>query len=488
MPEALKILFLASEVAPLAKTGGLADVAYALPRALHEAGHDARVAMPCYGFLPQSAHGERCAMTAARMNGHTIYGALRLSEVPGTEVPLYLVEHENYFNREHPYQGAYGEYRDNLERFSFFSVAALDGVQRAGWAPDVVHCNDWHTAVAPAYLATRLRHDPFWARKPSLLTIHNLGYQGRFSTELFPQTGLPQELLTPDYFEYYGDLNLLKGGIAFSTKVSTVSRRYAREIQTPEWGCGLDGFLRKRADDVAGIVNGVDYTEWNPGTDKRIAASYTKKDLTGKAVCKRALQKELSLPVSDAPLFGIVSRLVWNKGLDLLVDALPAMLGENLQLVVLGTGDAYYETALADGIGRRSDRARVVFRYSDDLAHRIYAGADFFLMPSHFEPCGLGQLYAMAYGAVPVVRRTGGLADTVRDITPANRVRGRATGLTFSGTSGESLAAEVRRAMELYGRKEAYRAVQVAGMAEDFSWRRASEAYVALYERTIADA
>ena len=486
MARALKILYVSSEMAPLVKTGGLADVSLALPRALRELGHDVRVAIPCYGSIPQDYWGERRGTCYVNLNSATQFGALREFRVPGAGVPVYLIEHDGYFGRPHPYSRNGYEYEDNLERFCFFSMAVLDGVGQTGWRPDLVHCNDWHTAVIPAYIKTRLEDHPVWGRMPTVLTIHNLGYQGRYHASLLPRTGLDPRLFTPDCLEYYGDINLLKAGIRFAGKINTVSRTYAREIQTPAYGHGLDGFLRTRRADLTGIVNGVDYSEWDPASDPRIAAPFSVADLSGKHVCKKQIRKELGLDETDAPLFAMVTRLVCDKGLDLIVGGLERLLAENLQMMILGTGDPGYERALQHRAEQFSGRLAVAFTHNETLAHQFYAGADFFLMPSLTEPCGLSQMYSLRYGAAPVVRKTGGLADTVIDASPANILKGRATGVVFRPPTVEALVRAVYRSLRLYLEPSTFEAIRVMGMKMDFSWERASRAYVDLYRRAIA--
>lgn len=502
----LKILYVCSELAPLVSTGGLADVAAALPRALSAQGHDVRIALPCYASLPAHLRGRQpyCLCTAD-LGAKTAWGALHIAAVPGTGIPLYLIEHEGYFGRRAPYgYGAY-EYDDNAERYCFFCLAVLHGVAQTNWRPDIVHCHDWHTAAIPAHIKTRLAMTEAWRGMPTLFTIHNLAYQGRYKAHFLPYTGLGQDLFTPDCLEYYGDINLMKAGIAFASRLNTVSPRYAKEIQTPEFGEGLDGFLRTRADSLSGILNGVDYTQWNPAIDPHIAANYSVEDLSGKAACKTALQRMFGLPQRDVPLIGMVSRLHWQKGIDLLAHAIDEIMLEDLQLVILGAGDPNYEKMLSKAAQRYPNHMRLSLKYDNALAHQIEAGSDFFLMPSHYEPCGLSQLYSLAYGAIPIVRFTGGLADSVH---PIRKEKGRKTkdkkgkqgaasasslvrrpsptGIVFKPRTSEAVAASVREAVELYHDPEKLNAVRLAGMKEDFSWERSSEAYVKLYRKAIA--
>ncbi len=484
----LKVLYIASEASPIAKTGGLADVSHALPKALRAQGLDVRLAIPMYACIPPECRGEAVATCVADMGWSTAYGALRESTLPGTDVPLYLVEHDGYFDRPHLYGPPEGEYWDNVERFSFFNLAVLNGVLQTGWMPDVVHCHDWHAAPTVAYLKTRLRAHPVWGRTPCLFTIHNLGYQGRYGAILLPKTGLGWELFHPGCLEYYGDINLMKAAIVFADKVSTVSRTYALEIQTPEFGSGLDGILRTRSHDLCGIVNGVDYEHWNPAADHRIAAPFTAENTEGKGLCKRDLQRMCDLPTRDVPLFGMVTRLAWQKGVDLLGGMVDALLEKDVQLVALASGEPGYESWLNDLSRRHRSKVHALIGYDDVLAHRIYAGSDFFLMPSHTEPCGLSQLYSMAYGSLPIVRRTGGLADTVRPATHENIVKGRATGFQFSAATSTAFWHAVQRALEVFEDKSAMEAMRRAAMAEDFSWAHASKAYIQLYKKMLGKA
>lgn len=482
----LKILFACSELSPLVTSGGLGDVAAALPRALRAQGHDVRLALPCYRSLPVEVRGEPACMCVADLGAKTAWGALRVSTIPGTDIPLYLIEHEAYFGRERPYgTGAY-EYDDNAERFCFFCLALLHGVPQTHWRPDLVHCHDWHTAAIPAYVKTRLAHTEAWRGMPTVLTIHNLAYQGRYKARFLPYTGLGWDLFTPDCLEFYGDINLMKGGIAFASLVNAVSPRYAKEIQTPQYGEGLDGFLRTRTNSLYGILNGVDYTQWNPRTDPHIVEPYGPDDFRGKERCKVALQRRLGLPQRAAPLIGMITRLYWQKGVDLVARAMDSVMRLDLQLVILGTGDPFYERMLAGSIAKYPEKARLLTQFDVALSHQIQAGSDFFLLPSRYEPCGLSQMYSLAYGTVPIVRETGGLADTVRPITPANLRKGRATGIVFRPVSPEAIVASIAQAIRLYESPEVFRAVRVAGMKEDFSWERSSRAYVRLYRRAMA--
>lgn len=492
MAKPLKILYLCAEAEPFVKTGGLADVSRALPAALKAKGHDVRVALPCYGTVPAELRGEQRATCVANLAGRAIFGALRESAFPVTDVPVYLVQHDGYFMRAHPYGEGGAAYPDNPERFGFFCLALLDALPQTGWIPDVVHCHDWHTAPVPIHLQVRYSLDAALKQCPSVFTIHNLAYQGQYAANLLPSTGLPWELFRPDLLEFHGDFNLMKGAILLADKVSTVSRRYATEIRSPEFGHGLDAVLAARGRDLSGIVNGVDYTVWSPVKDRHIEANYSSEDLRGgpyppgKAKCKHALRHRLHLPAGDdPPLYAMVSRLVWDKGIDVLVPALRRLLDDGAQVVILGMGELHYQLELAGLVREYPASMRFLMTYDEAVAHQIYAGADFYVMPSHREPCGLSQLYALAYGTVPIVHRTGGLADTVVDATPRHISTGHATGLVYEPNTPEALYEAFVRSLDLYDAPDMLRTVRRAGMRRDFSWAHASTAYVRLYRQAM---
>jgi starch synthase len=481
----LKILFVTAEVAPLMSTGGLADVAAALPKALHDAGHDVRLVLPFYQKLPRLPESRRRGVCIAHLGERTEYGGFWETTLPDSKIPLYLVEHENYFGRPAPYGDGNHEYGDNAERFCFFSHAALDGIAGTGWRPDVVHCHDWPTAPVPLLLKTTFAHHVAWQGVPSLYTIHNLAYQGRYGAEKMPSTGFGPEFFNPQCMEFHGDLNMMKGAITSADYISTVSPRYALEIQTPEYGEGLDGILRNRRDVLSGILNGADYSLWNPKTDPHIPVNYSKDDMDGKAACKKAFQLECGLPVSDLPVFGIVSRLVWQKGIDLVMESVLGMAEGTAQVVVLGTGDSSIEGALKHLESQRPNDVRVMLDFNVPIAHQLQAACDFFLMPSRYEPCGLSQFYSFAYGSVPIVRRSGGLADTVTDYNAVNAKRGTANGFSFVPLTSHSLSRRMQQAVALYEDRDAFKAVQAAGMSLDFSWEQSRDAYIELYRTCV---
>jgi starch synthase len=477
----MKLLMVASEAAPFAKTGGLADVVGSLPPALHELGHDVRLVMPWYrcvtavtGELPRSAHALRVPV-----GGEAREVAWRSIERRG--VTVYFIDCPRLYGRE----GLYGEhgvdYPDNAERFALLSRAALELARLVGFTADVVHAHDWQAGLVPVYLHHNLADDPFFASTGSLFSIHNLGYQGIFPIELAPALDIEPQLLTPDGLEYYGSISLLKGAIRCAGQVNTVSPTYCREIQTEALGMGFDGILRSRGADLHGILNGIDPRLWSPQTDRALPATYKAQDLTGKGRCKQALQRELGLPErADTPLAAMVTRLDPQKGIELLLEEWDAVLEHELQLVILGSGSPELEARLTEAAAFYPDRVRVQLRFDDRLARRIYAGSDLFLMPSRYEPCGLGQLIALRYGSVPLVHATGGLADTVSDYQQSAE---SANGFRFSPYSRAGMLAAIERALALYHDKPAWQRLLCHGMSQDLSWATAAGAYEQLYRR-----
>jgi starch synthase len=475
----LKVLFVASECAPFAKTGGLADVAGALPKALRLRGIDARVVMPLYRGIPWNALDVLDGALSVPAGRSTAHGRVRLGRLPRSEAPVYFLEHHHYYDREFLYGSPTEAYSDNVERFTFLSRGALQLCRALGWYPDVVHANDWQTALAPVYLDTVEWAQPLHGAA-SLYTIHNMAYQGVTDRGALFLTGLGPEHDNSAEFEHFGTLNLTKAALAHATLLTTVSPTYAREIQTPAFGYGLDGVLRGRAGDLFGIVNGIDPEEWSPATDPHLPARFSASDLGGKAICKAALQKEAGLPVrEDVPLFGLVARLVPQKGIDVLAHALDRILDIGVQVVLLGTGDPEAESFFAQVSDERGDRFRAWLQFHNGRAHRIEAGCDFFLMPSRFEPCGLNQLYSLAYGTLPIVRATGGLADTVRGYDERT---GRGTGFSFHDLTPGALFDTVGWAVSTwYDRPEHVRQMRLEAMAEDFSWQHAAAEYEKVY-------
>jgi starch synthase len=455
--EKLKILFATSEATPFAKTGGLADVSGSLPLALAEEGVAVRLAMPKY--------------RSVKVEGN--------SAVLSSGEKAWFIENDDYFNRKELYGDRFGEYSDNLDRYSFFSRQVLERCIKEGFKPDIIHCNDWHTALIPVYLNTIYKYDPFFAGTKTLFTIHNIAYQGLFAKEEFPKTGLDWALFHIHYFEYYGKVNLMKAGIVYSDAVSTVSPTYATEIVMPEFGCGLDGVLKERESELYGILNGIDYSVWNPATDRHIARNYSVDTLDDKYVNKEKLQDQLGLKVDySIPMLGMVSRLADQKGTDLLASVISDLAAMKVQLVILGTGDLRYHVLLEKMARAHQNRISVNLTYDALPAERIYAASDIFLLPSRYEPCGLSQMISFKYGAVPVVRSTGGLKDSVREFDPKTR---EGTGFTFSDYSPEAFLAAIKRALSMHQRRETWRALVKKDMALDFSWKVSAREYMKLY-------
>jgi starch synthase len=474
------IVFVTAELAPLATSGGLGDVSRGLPRALAALGHRISVMLPLY----QSVRRRGVTLEAAgEIDMPSGEGRVRIFHAPDALAPasLYLVENDRYFDRPGLYGEWGGEYADNLERFSFFSRAAVEAIAALGLPAAVVHANDWHTGLVPAFLRTLYVDHPALGRAAPVFTIHNLAYQGRFPVYRFSATGLPWSTFHVDGIEYYGGTNLMKAGIVYSRAITTVSPRYAAEIRTPEFGEGLDGLLRARGADLVGILNGIDDETWNPMTDRHLVARYGPAALGGKRVCKESLVAEMGLRIAaDVPLVGMVTRLSAQKGCDIVVGVAEQVLGLGVALVVLGSGERSLEDSLRALATRHSDRVAVRIGFDEGLAHRIEAGADLFLMPSRYEPCGLNQMYSLRYGTVPVVRATGGLDDTVRD---PNEDPDHPNGFKFPRPWGTDVVAALERATAAYRDRGRWERMMRTGMAEDFSWRRSARSYADLYRR-----
>jgi starch synthase len=470
----MKILMVASEATPYAKTGGLADVLGALPPALAERGEQVAVVLPAYreNSYPYPTREAYRNLSIPIGPGYMV--DIQASSNRG--VTYYFVQCPALYDRDGIYGTSAGDYPDNHVRFAVLSMAAI-GVARYLFRPDVLHVHDWQAALTPVYIREHFRGDPTFIGVKTLLTIHNLGYQGLFPPEALAQIALEPKLLNPDQLEFFGRVNFLKAGIGWSDAVSTVSPSYAREIQTPEYGFGLDGFLRRHGP-VTGILNGVDYNEWNPEHDPHIAGQYSANDLSGKRACKQALLAEYGLPQDnlDRPLLAIISRFAAQKGFDILADAASRLLQEDVNLVVLGSGDLPYESMFRTLAQAYPQKVGLKVGYDTALSHRIEAGADMFLMPSRYEPCGLNQIYSLKYATVPVVRATGGLDDTIDD----------STGFKFRGYSGDALLETVRLALKAYQDLNQWVQRMRRGMEKDFSWSASAGEYVGLYRRLMA--
>ena len=460
---------------PFAKTGGLADVAGALPRALGRMGVELSVFMPLYdevrrrGFHPEPT-GVRLEI---ELGGKAVKGEVAKAELPDCRVSWYFLDCPRYYARAELYDG----HADNSERFIFFCRAVLESLKGLGLRPDVIHVNDWQTGLIPVYARTI---HPVSAK--TVITVHNVSYQGIFPRREFPLTGLDWSLFNWKELEYYDKVNLLKGGIVFADAVTTVSERYAEEIQTSLYGCGLDGVLRERRDSLLGILNGADYSAWDPEIDPHLPANYSAHDASGKRACKEELRKEFGLPGTDAPLLGAVGRLVPQKGFDILAKAWREIAHEGAQLVVLGTGLPELEKEAKRLAASDPERVGVRIGFDERLAHLITAGTDIFLMPSRFEPCGLNQMYALRYGTIPAVRRTGGLADTITDCTPRALEEGRANGFVFEEEKPEALSGAVKRALSLYRDRESWARLVAIAMSQDWGWDKSAKKYLELYE------
>ncbi|WP_287788174.1 glycogen synthase GlgA [Acidiphilium sp.] len=479
----LRVLFATAELFPLAKTGGLGDACAALPVALAASGVDVRAILPGYVSALDTAQRKH---TISRLPGG---GTLLAARTPDSGLPVYLLDWPELFRRPgSPYQDQdKREWPDNLRRFAAFSAAAaaLAGEgDPAGWRPDLVHANDWHTGLLPAFLA--LRHG---AQPPSLFTIHNLAYQGNFPLDTARALALPEALLTPDGAEFYGQFSCLKAGLRYADRLTTVSPTYAREILTPEFGAGLDGLLRARAADLTGILNGIDTDLWNPAADPALPVPFDADHLAGKQAAKAALRQELDLdPAADGPLVIGVNRLTEQKMADVVLAALPDLLAMGAQVALHGEGDPGLEAAFRDAASRHPGRIAVRIGYQETLAHRLNAAADLALTPSRFEPCGLTTMYAMRYGALPVTRRVGGLADTVTDIDNPPNGRREGTGFIFDDPTAAGLVGCLRRAGRRFRDPVAWRRAQRAAMGRDFGWEMSARRYRALYDDLVVSA
>ena len=481
----MKILFASSEAHPLIKTGGLADVSGALPKALHDLKQDVRLILPAYAdLLPRAGvlrEVSRLTVTGSVEPVRVLEGLL-----PGSQVPVYLIDAPRCFDRPgNPYTGPDGtDWPDNAQRFAVFDRAVVELAQnRAGldWQPDLVHCNDWQTGLVPALLSLEKAHPT------TVFTVHNLAYQGLFDWASFQSLELPYAWWSMHQLEFHGSLSFIKGGLAFADQLTTVSPTYAEEIRTAAYGCGLEGLLQQRAADLSGILNGADYSLWDPATDSLLEHHFSRRSLKGKAANKQALQAHFGLPIAPkTPLLAHVGRLVEQKGIDLVLEILPELMKRPLQLAMLGSGQSALETALRSAQTKYPDQLGVQIGYDEVLAHRIEAGADVFLMPSRFEPCGLNQIYSLRYGTLPIVRRTGGLADTVVDASYATLDGASATGFQFNSTTPEALLATIDRALNLYAQHAAWSRVVKTAMAQDFSWTRSAKLYIRLYRKTLA--
>jgi starch synthase len=473
----MKILFVASEALPYSKTGGLADVVKSLPKALVEMGHEVAVFLPRY-------RGNKITSTIISSLSIPLGDTLRfpaLAEAaPVAGVRYYFLDDPQFFDRDGLYGDRPGDYVDNAERFAELSRASIEFMKRV-WLPDVMHCHDWQSALVPVLLRTQYANDLNVRSIPVVFTIHNIAYQGLFPRSAMRRIGLPDRLFSIDGLEFFGNVNFLKGGILYADYLTTVSRSYSKEIQTPEYGASLDGVIRNRADRLVGILNGADYSTWSPEADTFIAQNYSIHNLDGKTACKKNLLETFQLPAEniDRPLIGIVSRFVDQKGFDLVAQVAYDLMKENIALVALGTGQPEYEGLFRALAEKFPARAAAKIAYDEAVAHKIIAGSDMILIPSRYEPCGLTQLYGLRYGTVPVARATGGLDDTIQYYDPKT---GHGTGFKFDEYEGRALLQCVRTALKAFKDQKIWRTIQTNGMSKDFSWKASAAAYVTLYE------
>jgi starch synthase len=480
----MKILLASSEVHPFSKTGGLADMVGALSKALAHAGHEARIVTPLYrGILERFPDIQKVDWWFNLPLGNRYVQAELFSMEVEKNLTVYFIRQPEFYDRAGIYFEGDVSYADNAERYIFLSKCTAHLARYLPWRPEMVHVHDWQTAFVPALIQHQQRAEG-WGNPPrTCLTIHNLAYQGTFPREAFSITNLPPEYFTIGISEFYGQLNCLKAGIALADSITTVSPRYAREIMTEEYGCALDDLLRNRKDVFCGILNGVDYNEWNPAADPHLVKPYSATRPAAKAANKLALQKELNLPENkDTPLFGTISRLAEQKGVDIQLGALAEMLSANMQFVLLGSGSAAYERGYHELARRFPDRVAVRVGYNEGLSHRIEAACDFYLMPSRFEPSGLNQMYSLRYGAIPIVRATGGLDDSVIDL---KENPDRANGIKFREFSARALAKAIRKALALYEQPELFRKLRRNGMKADFSWEKTVEEYLDVYRANV---
>ncbi len=491
MSKPLNVLFVTSEVEPFVKTGGLADVSASLPQAIKELGHEIRIAAPRYGSISERKF--------------KIHDVIRLKEIEipigeqkkvanvnssfiantKAKVQVYFIASKEYFGRHGIYasQETKKDYADNDERFIFFSRGVLETLKRLGWQPDVIHCNDWQTGLIPAYLKTIYSNDPFFKNVKTVFTIHNLAYQGVFPAASFKKTGLPDSAFTPEGLEFYGKMSFMKAGLVYSDVITTVSEKYAEEIRTSaEYGCGLEGVIQKRKSHLHGIVNGIDHEIWNPQTDTLIATRYDSHSIESKSENKKALLKKFNLEFKESiPIIGMISRLVDQKGLDLIERISEDMIKADIKFVLLGAGEKQYQDFFESFHKKHPSKVGVYFGYSDEIAHLIEAGSDMYLMPSKYEPCGLNQMYSLRYGTVPIVRATGGLEDTIVDVDSATS----GTGFKFKKYEAKELLKAIHRALKMYQDQNAWKKIMRNGMAQDFSWETSAKKYATLYRTLV---
>jgi len=486
----MKIAEVSPEIIPYAKTGGLADVVGTLPLYLEKAGHEISVFMPFYKSVKKSGIDIKLLDITFDIPIDDIKHTVTLwkSIHQGSKnIAIYFIQRDEYYHRDALYGTESGDFPDNSERFIFFSRAVIEAIKRLRLPIDIIHCHDWQTALIPVYLKTLFAHNKTLSSIKTVLTIHNLAYQGIFRQEDMKLTGLDMSLFNWRNLEHWGKVNFLKCGIVFADIVTTVSKKYAEEIRTVEFGCGLEDVIKEYENKLYGIINGVDYTEWSPENDNLISHQYSVEDMSGKALCKKHLQKTLGLPQTEAPLLGMISRLAEQKGVDLLIVIMDDLMKRDIQLVILGIGDEKYHQMLKEFAPKFKNKLSVNIMFDNKLAHEIETGADIFLMPSKYEPCGLNQMYSLRYGTIPVVRETGGLADTIIDANDENLKNGTATGFTMKGYFAAELLFAIDRALELYKSKTSWNFLRENAMKQDWSWEKSANQYVKLFKSVLGN-
>lgn len=484
----MKILVVASEASPFVKTGGLGDVLGALPKELTKLGNEVKLFLPFYQAVNLSKYQCQNFDWSVEVIINEKPSLAKVCYAEEKKIPLayYFIRNDYFFDRPELYKDNQTgkDYTDNDERFIFFSRAVLEAVKRLDWKPDIIHVHDWQAGLVSVYIKTIYENDPFFNDTKSVLTIHNLAYQGTFVKEKYVNIGLPENLFYAEApFEFYGKVNFLKAAIVYADKITTVSEKYAEEIQTKQMGCGLNGVLKERSIDITGILNGVDYTIWSPSRDKKIPCRYHRANLSGKRTDKIELLGYASLPVREkTPLIGMISRLTDQKGFDLLVEAAADIFELNLQMIILGTGEEKYHQLLKKLENCFPDKLKVFLTFDDELAHKIEAASDIFLMPSRFEPCGLNQMYSLKYGTIPIIHKVGGLSDTVVDI---NLKTNEGTGFVFEEYTVKALLETINKAVTLYSKRRLWTKIMKIAMQQDFSWSKSAKKYAQLFKQLI---
>ncbi|MFZ3137035.1 MAG: glycogen synthase GlgA [Thermodesulfovibrionales bacterium] len=480
----MKILIASSEAVPYVKTGGLADVAGALCKEYRKIKQDARIILPLYKGIKESRSSLNYTGIAVKV---PVGGRVTEGRVFSDKYDNYFIACDEFFDRQELYGTPKGDYADNASRFIFFARGIIETCKALDFRPDIIHCNDWQTGLVPLYLKTVYKNSTFFKRTATVFTIHNIGYQGLFPASEMPLTNLGWDLFTPDGIEFYGKINFLKAGIISADILSTVSVAYSKEILNKEFSFGLEGVLKTREDDLYGVINGIDYDEWDPSRDEILPAQYSHNDISGKMICKRELLQKLFQPsdilnAERMPLIGMVGRLSAQKGLDIVIESIPDILSSGVKIAILGKGDEMFHRSFEEFSKKYKGMISVTIGFDDPLAHRIYAGSDFFLMPSRYEPCGLGQLMALRYGCIPVARKTGGLMDTIEDFEP---LRSKGTGFLFSDYSPSALKDALKRAFCVYTDNDKKNKMIIDGMKTDFSWKRSARRYIELYNTAM---